>query len=96
MTPSDLKFHVENNGHDSHFFSRSSMKFAGDTMRNYGVRSATVRTAYDADGNYCANHTEGVAVECWELYRKRPVKHGLASSVYFAKDTFRRVFPVKD
>ena len=36
MTPSDLKYNVENTG--SNFFERSSMKFFGDTMRNYGVR----------------------------------------------------------
>lgn len=96
MTPSELKYHVENAGHESHYFARRSMKFSGDTMRNYGVRSATVHTAYDAQGNYTGNHTEGVPVECWELYRKRPVKHGLQSSAYFAKETFMRVFPAKD
>lgn len=38
MTPSDLKYHVEQTG--SHFFERSSMKFFGDEMHNYGVRDA--------------------------------------------------------
>lgn len=80
MNASELKYHVENRGTESHFFTRSSMKFFGDTMRNYGVRSATVKTF------------RGDVVECWELYRRRPVKCGLQSSVYFDKQTFARVF----
>ena len=68
MTPSDLKYEVER-GEDSHFFERSSMKFFGDTMRNYGVRDAG---------------------DCWELYRKRPVMHGLKNSTFFDKITFAR------
>lgn len=35
MTPSDLKYNVEKTG--SYFFNRSSMKFFGDTMANYGT-----------------------------------------------------------
>jgi hypothetical protein len=27
--------------------------------------------------------------DCWELYRRRPVKHGLRSSHWFDKQTFR-------
>ena len=68
MTSSELKYNVEKT--DSYFFTRKTMKFFGDTMRNYGVRS------YDAN--------------TWELYRKRPVKHGLCSSAYFDKQTFER------
>lgn len=78
MTPSELKYHVEQKG--SNFFSRDSMRFFGDTMKNYGVCSASVET-YDG------------IVECWELYRRRPVKHGLNSSAYFSKSDFSRVFP---
>ena len=37
MKSSELKARVEATG--SYFFTRSSMKFFGDTMRNYGVRS---------------------------------------------------------
>jgi hypothetical protein len=65
------------------------MKFFGDTMRNYGVRSAVVLSNYDAEGNYVQG--QGVSVEVWELYRKRPVKLGVKSSAYFAKDDYRRV-----
>lgn len=66
---------VESAGHESFFFTRDTMKFFGDTMRNYGVRAATI---------------DGRAV--WELYRKRPVKHGMTDSAYFSQDEFRRVF----
>lgn len=39
MTPAELKYNVEQTG--SCFFTRSSMKFFGDTMANYGCRSST-------------------------------------------------------
>lgn len=81
MTPSELKYQVETRETESYFFTRSSMRFFGDTMRNYGTRSATVET-----------HS-GETVEVWELYRKRPVKHGLQDSAFFDKETFERVFP---
>jgi hypothetical protein len=92
MTPSELKYQVEQAGHDSHFFTRDSMKFAGDTMRNYGVCAATITANYNAAGEYVP---EGVSVEVWELYRKRPVKHGLRDSAYFDKQTFSRVYAKK-
>lgn len=91
MSPSDLKYEIESRRPNSRFFSRENMRFAGDTMRNFGVRKVTVTTDYDAEGNYTGRPAE--SVECWELYRKRPVKCGLKSSNYFACDNFRRVFP---
>ena len=90
MTPSELKYHVECAGHNSQFFTRKTMRFFGDTMRNYGVRSAVIRTTYDINGNYVGEN--GVEVEVWELFRKRPVKHGLRESAYFDKVTYYRVF----
>jgi hypothetical protein len=71
MTASELKYRVEQSGNEPYFFTRKTMKFFGDTMRNYGVRDAG---------------------DCWELYRKMPVKHGLFSSAYFDKATFRQIF----
>lgn len=82
MTPSDLKIHVENTG--SYFFTRETMSFFGDTMSNYRVRSATVIDHFNKK------------VECWELWRKRPVKYGECSSAYFDKQTFERVLPKPD
>ena len=82
MTASELKYQVENAGHDPHFFTRETMRFFGDTMRNYGVRDA---------GNVKTNL--GDTVPAWELYRRRAVKHGLKASAYFHKETFARVFP---
>jgi hypothetical protein len=84
MTPSELKYLVENSGRAPYFFDRKSMGFFGDTMRNYGVCSATVETH------------DGERVEVWELYRRRPVKFGLKDSAYFNKATFERVHPKKD
>ena len=80
MTPSELKYHVEQAGHDRHLFTRKTMQFFGDTMRNYGVCESVIDTYSEK------------AVPVWELYRKRPVKGGLISSTYFRKDTFARVF----
>lgn len=75
MTPSDLKYNVETKT-DSCFFDRSSMKFFGDTMSNYGCRKITL---------FKTNQ------EVWELWRKRPVKHGLNNSAYFHIVTFERI-----
>lgn len=77
MNKTELKEKVEATG--SHFFERDSMKFFGDTMKNYGVRSASVET-----------HTQGI-VGVWELYRIHPVKNGNQKSAYFRKDNFERV-----
>lgn len=79
MTPSELKYHVEQAGHDSYFFTRKTMKFFGDTMRNYGVCEATITTRSGQK-------------TVWELYRKRPVLHGMQSSAYFDQTTYARVF----
>ena len=89
MTPSELKHNVEISGNEPHFFTKDTMKFFGDTMSNYGVRSATIKTYDDTvvNGKY-----EIVEIEVWELYRKRPVKHGLSDSTYFCKKTFKRIF----
>jgi hypothetical protein len=39
MTPSELKYQHENHNPSSYFFSRNTMRFFGDTMRNFGVRN---------------------------------------------------------
>ena len=75
MTASELKAMIEAKGTVSHFFTRKTMKFFGDTMSNYGVRETVIDT-------WSENN-----VEVYELYRRHPVKHGLQKSVYFRKDT---------
>ena len=86
MTPSQLKAAVMAAGREPFFFTRSTLKFFGDTMRNYGVRSVTIQA-------YSPMSEDGATLEVWELYRKAPVKHGLKDSAYFCKTTFGRVFP---
>ena len=81
MTSSELKRNVENSGKESYFFSRKTMRFFCDTMRNYGVR-----------GPYQVVNNMGVTVPVMELYRRRPVKHGLKSSAYFNAVTWEREF----
>lgn len=83
MTPSQLKYQVEKSGNCQYFFDRESMKFFGDTMSNYGVRSKPVELI-DCLGN---------KYQAWELYRKRAVKHGLNISTFFDIETFKRVHP---
>lgn len=79
MNASELKFKVETATLETRFFLRQNMRFAGDTMRNYGVRSATVTDSM------------GTVYEVWELYRKRKTPKGFTASAYFTKDTFKRV-----
>ena len=81
MTPYELKDKVESTRSTSKFFCRENMKFAGDTMRNYGVGRATIQTWTDPE-----------PIEVWELYRKKPVKCGLMNSAYFRKETFEQTF----
>lgn len=76
ITASTLKYRVENRGHESHFFTRETMRFFGDTMRNYGVRFVL------ADG-----------APAWELFRRKPVKHGMRDSAYFCAREYRRLWP---
>ena len=94
MTPSELKYHVEQ-GQDRFFFTHDTMKFFGDTMRNYGVRDGgTLPYHWGDEGNHYSE--EPRTIEVWELYRKHPVKNGLCSSAYFDKKTFRKVFKEKE
>lgn len=85
MTALQLKYEYElrDNGF---FFDRSNMKFFGDTMINYGVRAKT-EVIETPTGNF---H------ECFVLYRKQPVEHGLQNEAYFSKETFDVVFKKRD
>lgn len=89
-TASDLRAFVESRGTISHFFDRKTMRFFGDTMKNYGVCKTTIRVNYDANGEYVQG---GEEIEVWELYRRRPVKFGLKDSKYFRADNFEQTFP---
>lgn len=83
MTASELKALVEANGNEPHFFTRGTMKFFGDTMRNYAVSGPVEIKTYT-----------GETVAVWELRRIQPVKHGLMASAYFDCETYQRRFPV--
>lgn len=80
ITASQLRAAHESAHPDSFFFTRNNMKFAGDTMANFGVDPAPVTfTTYS-----------GEPVTCWRLYRRRAVKHGLRGAFYFNCETWRR------
>ena len=93
MTPNELKYQIEQTGNNPYIFDRKTMKFWGDTMKNYGVRSVTVLTQFNEQGEY---NEEGYPTETWELYRKRPVKHGMSKSAYFRKSDFSRIHSIKE
>ena len=42
MTPSELKANILKHDPTSHYFDQKTMKFFGDTMRNYGVRKTEI------------------------------------------------------
>lgn len=84
-TASDLKAFIESSGHDPYFFDRKTMKFFGDRMSNYGVRKPAPIVTIG-----------GATVQAYELYRRKPVKHGLRKSAWFDAATFARVFPAND
>lgn len=94
MTPSELKHAIESRGTESHFFDRRTMRFFGDSMRNYGVRAVTVRAWGDTVDPVTGRY-ELITVEAWELYRRRPVKHGNAKSHFFRRDTFEQCHGVQ-
>jgi hypothetical protein len=85
MTASDLKRLYERGNPEGYFFDRATMRFFGDTMRNFGVRDGGKVRSITANGIEEA--------EVWELYRKRPVKNGLHGHCrYFNKKEGREVF----
>ena len=46
----------------------------------------------DTMSNYGVRKAEINGLAVWELYRKRPVKHGLKSSAFFRATDFKQVF----
>jgi hypothetical protein len=81
MTPSELKARIQSNNEESHFFDHKTMRFFGDSMRNFGVRGPLTMKTHS-----------GELVQVYELYRRRAVKNGNRSSFYFNAETFARTF----
>lgn len=81
MNKSELKYNHELHNPDSCFFDRSTMRFFGDTMSNYYVPRKTV----------IVTRIDGSKVECYELRRIKPVKHGICGSSFFDAVTFKRI-----
>jgi hypothetical protein len=78
MTPSQLKAHVDATG--SYYFSRETLRFFGDTMRNfavYGPKDVTQR--------------DGTKVKAWQLWRKRATKLAAGHVAYFDTTTYEHV-----
>lgn len=82
-TAYDLKYATINAGTAGYFWDRSTMRFFGDTMRNYGVRRVAVTLR------------DGSKVAAWELYRRRPVKHSLQASKYWECRTLKPILDIK-
>jgi hypothetical protein len=80
MTASELKSLYERNNPEGHYFERSTMRFFGDTMRNYYVVDAGEVETYGSDEK----------IPAWALCRRRPVKGGFVGlCAHFAKDDGR-------
>jgi hypothetical protein len=58
MTPSELRYQVTSAG--SHFFDRSTMKFFGDTMRNFSCGRHPIEIV----------NRQGETVKVYALWRK--------------------------
>lgn len=74
-TASQLKYWYEENYPGGKFFTRPNMRFAGDTMANFGVRTVRLRRKWGDDA--------GKEFDGFELYRRRPVKMGNKRSFFF-------------
>lgn len=77
FTSSSLKALYEGNEANIglHYFTRPTMEYFGDTMRNYGVRKVLV---------YKSGYHNKSPINVWELYRINPVKFGFQGSDYFS------------
>ena len=91
MNASEPKYRIESANKETHYFSKATMKVFGDTMANFNVRTAIVKTNWDANGNY--TETGGSIVECWALVRKKTTPKGCPAGVasYWDKQTLERV-----
>jgi len=86
-TAYDLKWEHQARCPGSLYFTRDSMRFFGDRMKNYGVRQPVpVRCGY--------GETVRI-IDAFELYRRNPVKCQLQSSAWFCAATLERVHPSK-
>lgn len=76
----ELKELYETKFPKSRYFDKTTMKFFGDRMSNYGIRVTTVKTYWNEED-----------IPVYELFRKRAVKHGLKDSSYFNIQTLEIV-----
>jgi len=87
MTVHELKQLYESHNPGGFFFCRKTMRFFGDTMRNFAVYDGGL--IQTVDGGKGGIHQVAV----WALYRKRPVNGGVHGfCAYFRKDNGQRVF----
>jgi hypothetical protein len=78
MTPSILKALHQAANPESPFFDRATMRFFGDTMRNYSVHGPVTLPRASGEPETLA----------WELRRKQPVKARLQTSQFFDAASF--------
>lgn len=80
LTPYELKYKILAADPTNHFFDYKTMRFFGDTMKNFGCRIAVIKII-------------GETKEVYELYRIKAVKGRLKSSFFFDPETFKKVYP---
>lgn len=84
-TALNLKQAVELFGNDTNFFDPETMSYFGDSMLNYGVNQPIQIETED-----------GEKIMAYELFRKRPVKHGNQRSAWFDAETYKPIYNKKD
>ena len=87
LNPSQLRYEVEKHNAESHFFDRKTMKFFGDTMRNFGCYRDAIRTAFSIDGEW---EPEGIDRDVYVLYRKNVKRNQNKVAGYFCCITFKK------
>jgi hypothetical protein len=85
MTAYELKALHHKNFPDGHYFDRRTMRFFGDTMKNFGVYNVGMVKVLDSG--------EIREVDAVMLYRKRPVNGGMHGDTdLFNKETGQVIY----
>ena len=83
---------------NSPFFAKATMRHWGDTMANYGCRAVLVQ-AYNGPEVTLLDTIYGTPMPelfpAYELFRRRPVKHGNQHSAIFTRNGLKLIHNVR-
>lgn len=69
-------------------FTKADLKYYVTETGSHFFDRLSMRFSGDTMANYGLRDCG----DCWELYRRKPVKGGLIKSAYFDKETYERIF----